>query len=184
MAIITTDELNTYLNDYNDDYDIIALKQAIINAAQSVIENYLGYEIVTGEVDEETITFINKVEHCILLPKYANYISELKTNGSVITNIVRFGFFYYKDADNLYINYKNCEITAKGIFAFTTIPDVIKISCLKIASLMYMETNKRIGVSGVQLPDGLGHQYISYNNYDKHLFVLNSYRMPWRFANV
>lgn len=184
MAIVTTDEFNVYINDYNDDNDILTLKSNIINAAQSVVENYLGYEIITGTVDEESITFINKVSHAILVPKYASSITELKVNNSVVTNVKRFGIFYYRDADNLYFDYKNCEITAKGTFAFTTVPDVIKLSILKIASLMYMETNKRIGISGVQLPDGMGHQYINYNNYDKHLIVLNAYRLPWRFANV
>jgi len=134
-----------------------------------------------GEAEtEETYTWINRVSFGIMLPKPCE-ISEIKINGDVVTNYLTHGIWYIKDKDNLYRDYKNAEVEITGYWNLQPTPEIVKIVILKIASLMYMETNKRIGISGVQLPDGMGHQYISYTNYSKHLAALNPYRAPYRF---
>lgn len=172
-------EFNAYLNDYNDTAEIQALKTEMIKSAQSLVEKHLGYTL--GEAaTEETYTWVNKTSFAVMLPKPCE-ITTIKINGDIVTNYLTHGMWYIKDKDNLYRDYQNAEIEIKGYWNLQPTPDIVKIVILKISSLMYMETNKRIGVSGVQLPDGMGHQYISYTNYNKHLQALNPYRAPWRF---
>lgn len=172
-------EFNAYLNDYNDTAEIQALKTEMIKSAQSLVEKHLGYTL--GEAaTEETYTWVNKTSFAIMLPKPCE-ITTIKINGDTVTNYLTHGLWYIKDKDNLYRDYQNAEIAITGYWNLQPTPDIVKIVILKIASLMYMETNKRIGVSGVQLPDGMGHQYISYTNYNKHLQALNPYRAPWRY---
>jgi len=172
-------EFNAYLNDYNDTAEIQALKTEMIKSAQSLVEKHLGYTL--GEAaTEETYTWVNKTSFAIMLPKPCE-ITTIKINGDTVTNYLTHGLWYIKDKDNLYRDYQNAEIAITGYWNLQPTPDIVKIVILKIASLMYMETNKRIGVSGVQLPDGMGHQYISYTNYNKHLQALKPYCAPWRF---
>ena len=176
---VLLNEFNVYLNDYNDTQDINALKTEMLVSAQSLVERFLGYTLGEAET-EETYTWINRVSFGIMLPKPCE-ISEIKINGDVVTNYLTHGIWYIKDKDNLYRDYKNAEVEITGYWNLQPTPEIVKIVILKIASLMYMETNKRIGISGVQLPDGMGHQYISYTNYSKHLAALNPYRAPYRF---
>lgn len=176
---VTLAEFNTYLNDYNDSAEVQALKIDMLNSAQVLCEKHLGYTL--GEAaTEETYTWINKSSFAILLPKPCE-ITTVKINGDTVTNYLTHGLWYIKDSDNYYRDYRNAEIEIKGYWNLQPTPDIIKIAILKIASLMYLETGKKIGVSGVQLPDGMGHQYISYTNYNKHLLALNPYKAPWRF---
>jgi len=179
MMEVLLNEFNVYLNDYNDTQDINALKTEMLVSAQSLVERFLGYTLGEAET-EETYTWINRVSFGIMLPKPCE-ISEIKINGDVVTNYLTHGIWYIKDKDNLYRDYKNAEVEITGYWNLQPTPEIVKIVILKIASLMYMETNKRIGISGVQLPDGMGHQYISYTNYSKHLAALNPYRAPYRF---
>ena len=58
-----------------------------------------------------------------------------------------------------------------------TVPAAMKIVCCKIATLLLMETDKKIGVTGTSLPDGNGHQYINYTAYTKHLKPISKYRI-------
>lgn len=177
---VTLAELNAYLNDYNDSEDIQAQKIGMLKSAQSIVEKNLGYTL--GEAsEEETYTWVNKCSFGIMLPKPVE-ITTLKINGDTITDYLCHGIWYVKDKDNMYRDYKNAEIAITGYWNLQPTPDIVKLVMLKIASLMFMETQKRIGVSGVQLPDGMGHQYISYTNYDKHLLALTPYRAPWRFS--
>lgn len=176
---VTLAEFNAYINDYNDTAAQQALKIDMLNSAQSLVEDYLGYTL--GEAAaEETYTWLNKCSHSVMLPKPCE-ITTLKINGDSVTSYLEHGRFYVRDKDNYYRDYRNALIEIKGYWNLQPTPDVVKMVILKIASLLAMETNKRIGVTGVQLPDGNGHQYVSYTNYKKHLLALNPYRAPWRY---
>lgn len=177
MAEVTIDEFNAYLNDYDDSADIAAMKSGMLDAAQDVVESYLGYTL-GGSAEETSYTWVNKNSQSVLLPRPAEVIT-LKINGEIV-NFDKHGYFHLIDKDNLYRDYRGAEVEVTARWRLEPTPEIIKLVIKKIAALMYMETNKRIGVTGVTLTDGMSHQYINYNNYNKHLVCLQRYRPPVR----
>ena len=58
---------------------------------------------------------------------------------------------------------------------YTEIPEVIKLTILRIATLMLMEGGENIGVSGKSFADN-SRTFISYTNYNKYLSPLQTFR--------
>lgn len=58
---------------------------------------------------------------------------------------------------------------------YTEIPEVIKLTILRIATLMLMEGGENIGVSGKSFADN-SRTFISYTNYSKYLSPLQTFR--------
>lgn len=55
------------------------------------------------------------------------------------------------------------------------IPEIVKVTILRIATLMLMEGGENIGVSGKSFADN-SRSFISYTNYMKYLTPLQTYR--------
>lgn len=55
------------------------------------------------------------------------------------------------------------------------VPDLVKITILRIATLMLMEGGENIGVSGKSFADN-SRTFISYTNYSKYLNPIQTYR--------
>lgn len=56
-----------------------------------------------------------------------------------------------------------------------TIPEIVKLTILRIATLMLMEGGENIGVSGKSFSDN-SRSFISYTNYHKYLSPLQTLR--------
>ncbi len=55
------------------------------------------------------------------------------------------------------------------------IPDIVRLTILRIATLMLMEGGENIGVSGKSFSDN-SRSFISYTNYHKYLSPLQTFR--------
>lgn len=169
MSLISVDYFNNYVQDTNSTDDAIELKTDLINSAQDIIEQYISYPIT---IDDYIFSDYAVYDYYIKADAPIESITLCKVNEVVTTDyIIKGAYLYFKEK----IKGKNIFISYKG--GFTIVPSVFKVVCCKIASLLFMETNKGIGVTGKTLSDGMSHQYINYTNYNKHLALLNKYRI-------
>lgn len=171
MAIITLDYFNEYTGDQNADDDAVALKTDLIDTAQSIIEQWLGYPLASTDYiyDERAIykKYIKLAAPAISVTVVK--IGDIETSEYTINSRREYIYFdeIVMDRD-VYVEYSG---------GLSVIPAAMKIVCCKIASLLLMETNKQIGVTGVSMSDGMSHQYVSYTNYTKHLKPLSKWRI-------
>ncbi len=162
--VITIDELQAYTGDNNP----TILDEMFLTSAQTIVEDFIGWKLEETEIEEEA----DISSKYYFANSYILEVTSLKINDVVITdyviknNCIKFGTY---QSGTLVINY---------LGGIETIPNLIKLATLQIATLKLMETGKKIGVTGTQLPDGMGHTFINYTNYEKYLTVLKGYRIP------
>ena len=172
MALITESDLNAYTGNYETN----ATKTIIIAAAESVVEDYLGYDTASTT---RTYKFTGHGYDYATLPiPGASAVSSVTIDGTAIASalfaldtasnsvVLDDGYYFTRDA-TVVISY-----TA----GFATVPDLIKLSCLRIAALMLDETNGNIGVTGKSFAD-MSKTFINYSNYDKYLRPISKYRI-------
>ena len=56
-----------------------------------------------------------------------------------------------------------------------SVPDLVRLTVMRIATLMLMETGENIGVTGKSFADN-SRSFISYTNYSKYLNPLQTFR--------
>lgn len=167
--LITVDYFNNYSHDNNSTEEMLELKEDLINTAQDIIEEYVAYPL-----DEADYIFsdIAVYDYYIKADAPITEVTLCKVDDEVYTDYkIKGPYLYFKDK----IRNKDIYLEYKG--GFVEVPSVFKIVCCKIATLLLMEAGERIGVTGTTLSDGMAHQYVSYTNYNKHLQILNKYRI-------
>lgn len=170
--MITIEELKKYIGVNIDDNTLLEI---YIDTSKQIVESYLGYN----------------PEH----KSYTHYISGLgekfiKGNTKLITTINEIiinnesidinkvfaenEYIYLKDGffpqgnNNIFIDYEG---------GYNPMLGVIKLTCLRLSSLMYMESDGNIGITSKSFGDSGTRTFIQTTNYDKYLQVLNRYRI-------
>lgn len=172
--LVTLSNFNTFTNDYETSDTIDALKSSCIESAEGIISNYLGYSLLKTEYKYK---FKNIYAEFILLPAYITSIKTLIINNQEINSADIIINKIYVTIKNYY-NYKNIEIDIDffGGWEITTLPSIIKITICEIATLLYLQTNKNIGITGLIGTDGLSRTFINYTNFDKYVKKLEGYK--------
>lgn len=172
MSIISVSKLNAYLNNYESGTDITAVKQNCIDAAEAIVESYVGYNPISHTIDAE---YHKTTGHPYLYQDvcHITVITEVLQNGEDITDSCSIR----KDAIFSSKFKKNGEIRIKYTAGWesTALPPIFENTILRIASLMFAETNGSIGLTSRTSPDG-SKTYISYSNYSKYLSPLDNFR--------
>lgn len=165
---------NTFMNDFENSANIDAIKNNCIEGAEAIVSEYLGYPL---EKKRYVMSFQNIYNDFIIVPAYINTINELKiydmgiSEDDIVVNKV------YITIKN-YWNYKGIQVNIDfyGGFEAATLPPLIKITICEIATLLYLQTNKNIGMTGIAAPDGMGRTFINYTNFDKYLKKISGYK--------
>lgn len=164
--IITIDEFNKYTEDYNEDN--VEIKTLMLESAQEKVEEYLGYEL-------EVVQRLESIEvnsNYISLDQYIDVINSIEdSNHNPITDYaIRKNYIIFKQVINdiIYLDYDS---------GLSVVPASIKLAIMQIATLKLLESGKKIGITGIQNPDGIGNTFINYTNYDKWLQQIKSYRI-------
>lgn len=177
--IVSLDLFNSYTGNYEDNESAILLKESFISSAEEVIKGYLGFDPTEQEYVDVLISGNDKKR--LYLP--SRPITSLY---SVSINDSTFGTneFNYND-DYIYFNdYKmpfkkgvdNILVSFKAGWNENNMPSVIKLSILRIATLMLSETNGNIGLTGKSFSDN-SRTFINYSNYRKYLQPLDILRI-------
>lgn len=173
MSYITTTELKTYKGSQDDDNNLLAI---YINSAEKIIEDYLGYSL---ELKEYVLYLSGIGTDRILIPVYPVYsISSLIIDGveqNVDDFLIDGKFIVSINSNNVFtdgINNIYIEFTA----GFDTIPDVVKLTILRIATLLSLESEGNIGITNKSFSDG-SRTFINYTNFSKYLSPLDNLKI-------
>lgn len=166
--VITKEELQGYTGVEFETGNNIA--ELFIGAAQNIVENYLGYEIESKEYTKHFSLHNSNVIKCEV--KNITNVTEITIDGTLVEN-------YYVDDDKIILKQPviSDNIIVKFTAGFSTdLPQIIKLTVLRIAALLQTESNNNIGVSGKSFMDG-SRTFISYTNYDKYLISCSKYKL-------
>ena len=168
--IVTKEELEGFTGVQFESGNNIA--ELFIGASQNIVENYLGYEIESKEYTKHFALHNSNVIKCGV--KNITAVKEITVDGTPVP------------VENYYINdddivLKQPVISDNIIITFTAgfgldLPQIIKLTVLRIAALLQTESNNNIGISGKSFMDG-SKTFINFTNYDKYLISCSKYKL-------
>ena len=166
--IITKEELQGFTGVEFESGNNIA--ELFIGAAQNIVENYLGYEVESKEYTKHFALHSSNVIKVGV--KNITAVSEITVDGTPVDN-------YYIDDDKIIL--KQPVISDNIIVTFTAgfstdLPQIIKLTVLRIAALLQTESNNNIGISGKSFMDG-SRTFMNFTNYDKYLISCSKYKL-------
>lgn len=174
MSIVTVAEFKTYAKKMDADAPMEALYQTFVDAAEDVVAEFLTY---SPAEDGYVHTFFGDGKPYLALRARPVTLTELTVDGiaqnvadlvadeEIITN--KYGVVFPVGS----------VIIATYTGGFPTVPGVIKIVILEIASLLSMEAGDNIGVSSTSFDGGNTRNFVNYTNFDKYLAKLERYRI-------
>jgi hypothetical protein len=184
MSYVNIEELKEYSGAHDEDN----LLQNYIDSAEDIVNTYLGYSptlhnyiqyfdgtgtyelqlkakpiinIISVEIDGQSISlseFYNTTNDEFLY--YSKIFPVGRRNIKVEYNA---GWGYEPDYDDL----------TKG----TYLPMIIKMTVLRIASILQSESNQNIGVSSKSFGDSGTRTFINYTDYSKYLLPISIYKI-------
>ena len=166
--IVTKEELEGFTGIEFEDGNNIA--ELFIGAAQNIVENYLGYEIESKEYTKHFALHSSNVIKCGV--KNITVVKEITIDGTPVED-------YYIDDDRIIL--KQPVISDNIIITFTAgfgtdLPDIIKLTVLRIAALLQTESNNNIGISGKSFMDG-SRTFVNFTNFDRYLIACSKYKL-------
>lgn len=166
--VITKQELEGYTGVQFEEGNNIA--ELFIGAAQNIVESYLGYEIESKEYTKHFSLHSSNVIKCGV--KNITVVKEITVDGTLVED-------YYIDDDKIIL--KQPVISDNIIVSFTAgfstdLPDIIKLTVLRIAALLQTESNNNIGISGKSFMDG-SRTFTNFTNFDRYLIACSNYRI-------
>ena len=166
--IVTKEELQGFTGIEFESGNNIA--ELFIGAAQNIVENYVGYEVESKEYTKHFALHTSNVIKCGV--KNITAVSEITVDGTPVDN-------YYIDDDKIIL--KQPVISDNIIVTFTAgfstdLPQIIKLTVLRIAALLQTESNNNIGISGKSFMDG-SRTFTNFTNFDRYLIACSKYKL-------
>lgn len=166
--IVTKEDLQDFTGVQFESGNNIA--ELFIGAAQNIVENYLGFEVESKEYTKHFALHSSNVIKCGV--KNITNVSEITVDGTLVDS-------YYIDDDKIIL--KNPVISDNIIVKFTAgfstdLPQIIKLTVLRIAALLQTESNNNIGISAKSFMDG-SRTFTNFTNYDKYLIACSKYKL-------
>lgn len=168
------------LKEYNQAHDDSTLNDLFISAAQDIIENFLGYGV------EETF-YVDRLYSgdgtCILFlgKQPISAVDSVKIDGAVMPGLdelkVQDDYIYHEDGFPAGI--QNISVTFTAGWAAGEIPNVIKLTALRIAGILKKESNGNIGINSVTDPAS-GSRTFQEIRFGKYLSLLAKYRINYQ----
>ena len=166
--IVTKEELQGFSGVEFESGNNIA--ELFIGASQNIVESYLGYEIESKEYTKHFALHSSNVIKCGV--KNITVVSEITVDGTPVED-------YYIDNDKIIL--KQPVISDNIIVRFTAgfsedLPQIIKLTVLRIAALLQTESNNNIGISGKSFIDG-SRTFTNFTNFDRYLIACSKYKL-------
>ena len=166
--VVTKEELQGFTGVEFESGNNIA--DLFIGSAQNIVENYLGYEIESKEYTKHFALHTSNVIKCGV--KNITAVSEITIDGTLVED-------YYIDDDKIIL--KQPVISDNIIVKFTAgfgadLPQVIKLTVLRISALLQTESNNNIGISGKSFIDG-SRTFTNFTNFDRYLIACSKYKL-------
>ena len=166
--VVTKEELEGFTGVQFESGNNIA--ELFIGAAQNIVENYLGYEIESKEYVKHFALHSSNIIKCGV--KNITAVKEITVDGTLVEN-------YYIDDDKIILNQPvisdNIIVTFTAGFS-TDLPQIIKLTGLRIAALLQTESNNNIGISGKSFMDG-SRTFTNFTNFARYLIACSKYKL-------
>ena len=166
--IVKTEELQGFTGVQFESGNNIA--ELFIGSAQNIVENYLGYEVESKEYTKHFALHSSNVIKCGV--KNITQVTEITVDGTLVDG-------YYIDDDKIILNQPviSDNIIVKFTAGFSTdLPQIIKLTVLRIAALLQTESNNNIGISGKSFMDG-SRTFTNFTNFDRYLIACSKYKL-------
>ena len=165
--IVTKEELLEYTG---VELNTPELAELFIGSAQNIVESYLRYEIESKEYAKHFELHSSNIIKCGV--KNITNVAEITIDGTLVED-------YYIDDDKIIL--KNPVISDNIIVKFTAgfstdLPQIIKLTVLRIAALLQTESNNNIGISGKSFMDG-SRTFTNFTNFDRYLIACSKYKL-------
>ena len=146
------------------------ISELFIGAAQNIVENYLGYEIESKEYTKHFALHTSNIIKAGV--KNITEVKEITIDGTLVED-------YYIDDDKIIL--KQPVISDNIIVKFTAgfgvdLPQIIKLTVLRISALLQTESNNNIGISGKSFIDG-SRTFTNFTNFERYLIVCSKYKL-------
>jgi hypothetical protein len=183
MSYVKIEELKEYSGAHDEDN----LLQNYIDSAEDIVNTYLGYSpTLHNYIQYFDGTGTNELQ---LKAKPIETIISIEIGGQSISlsefyNIGNSEFLYYNKTfpsgkRNIKIEYDAGwgvtvdDDTANGEY----LPKIIKMTVLRIASILQSESNQNIGVSSKSFGDSGTRTFINYTDYSKYLLPISIFKI-------
>jgi hypothetical protein len=183
MSYVKIDELKEYSGAHDEDN----LLQNYIDSAENIVNAYLGYSPTLHNY----IQYLdgNGTNELQLKAKPIANITSIEIDNQSIPlsefyNTFNSEFLYYNNIfplgkRNIKIEYDAGwgiiidDDTANGEY----VPKIVKMTVLRIASLLQSEASGNIGVSSKSFGDSGTRTFINYTNFDKYLIQISALKL-------
>jgi hypothetical protein len=174
MSIVTVAEFKKYARKADDDVTGEALYQAYVDAAESIVSDFLTYSPAT---DSYQHTFYGDGKPYLALRAQPVTIHSLSVDG------------VSRNVDDFVADGEIITDTTGGVFnpgalvvvgyygGYNPIPGIFKVVILEIAALLSMEAGENIGVNSTSFDGGNTRSFVNYTNFSKYLAKLERYRI-------
>lgn len=179
MNYTELEAFNTYLDNYETSTKVDALKGSILETAESIVTEYLRW----NPVEEEHEEFIqgNNTKNLYLKEMYVSDIDSIEVNDEEVTGWSAYNNRLHRSSKwDPNATYKVTYTSGWGEDESThksLVPEEIKVTTYRIASLLWQETSGGIGKSSRTSQDG-SVQFFNYTNYAKFLISVDRWRAP------
>jgi hypothetical protein len=183
MSYVSVEELQKYSNVYGED----TLQQSYIDSAENIVNAYLGYSpTLHGYIQYFNGTGTNELQ---LKARPIQTILSVEINGELIPlsefyNMLDSEFIYYNKIfpcgkRNIKVEYDAGWGTAIDDDEENSayIPEIIKLTVLRIAALLQSESDSNIGVTSKSFADSGTRTFINTVNFDKYLIQISNYKI-------
>ena len=178
MSLVSLKLFEQYTGNFEDSCEAVALKEKYLNAAESVVLDYLGYNPVLSSYDE----YLSGIgDYKLYLHAHpvanVNFIVINGTPADISLFDIKDSYVFYRCRNSKFpIGVENVHINYEAGYSPEEIPDVIKVSIMRIAALMLQEQGGNIGLTGKAMGEN-SRTFINYTNYDKFLEPLSDLRV-------
>jgi len=152
-----------------------ALYQTFIDSAEAIVADYLSYSPVS-----QAYTHTLKGSGTSVLQLKAKPVTALTsvTIDGVTRLVADFTIEDEKITDKTGAIFSTSSTIVIAYTAgWTTIPGIISLTVMRIASLLSMEAGENIGVTGTSFDGGSSRTFMNYTNYSKYLAAISNYRV-------
>ena len=172
MAIATVEDFQKYTGFFEE----VEQQQIYLDGAQDIVEKYLGYHVLEKKYVD---LFHGNGTKTLQLKARPVKLITVKIEGGetpVDNFITEHEFIYYKNGVFPEGKY-NIEVKYKGGLSEGSVPELLRLTVLRLASLLATEAQGNIGVTSKSFGDSGTRTFLNNTDFSRYLLPVNSYRL-------
>ena len=169
--IITVEDLKQYANIFPESDDLLV---TYIKSSQFIVEDYLGYAIEQADY-KKRYDGLGYPDLRLGIKPIKN-ITKLVANDLTLSDYTIEGDFILLSKGTFLIGIKNVYVEFTAGYELDEVPEIMKMTVLRIASLLATEADGNIGITSKSFADTGTRTFQNFTNFDKFLKPLSRYR--------